>query len=406
MAAAALACAGCLALLTTGCGRTEATLATAPPPPEVKVAKPTAREIVDYFQFPGQTAAVGEVEIRARVTGYIVKVNFEDGQQVKKGDLLFEIDPRPYQAALEQAKGELARLKAMEVKAKTNVGRSEGLLPSGAVSRDAYEQHVENLAIVRASIQAAEAAIRNAELNLEFTKVVSPIDGRVSRRRITEGNLVQTGTDDAMILTTVVTTEPLYVYFNIEEPVLLKYLASLWQAEGKSLLSRIKELAIPVEIGLDTEEGFPHVGRLDFVDNRVDRGTGTIQARGVFEKPDPSLAPGLYVRVRIPFGKPRPALLVPDRAIGTDMTQKYLLAVNAKNGVERRLVTASSLHEGLRVIESGIGPDDRIIVDGLQRAGEELRRARENARVHPTEFSPTDDGGEKAAEDVKSKADK
>jgi RND family efflux transporter MFP subunit len=279
------------------------------------------------------------------------------------------------------------------------VDRSEGLLPSGAVSRDQYEEHVADLAIAKASIASAEAAVRNAELNLEFTKVVSPIDGRVSRRRITEGNLVQPGTGESMILTTVVTTEPLYVYFHIEEPVLLKYLASHWQAEGKSLLSRIKELDVPVEIGLDTEEGFPHVGRLDFVDNRVEHGTGTIQARGVFEKPDPSLTPGLFVRVRVPFGAPHPALLVPDRAIGTDMTRKFVLVVNAKNTVERRFVAAGKLHDGLRAIASGIGPEDRIIVDGLQRA-------REGAKVQPTESEPADSGGAKAADDTKSKADK
>lgn len=360
----------CLVALAGGCGMTSAkSLQTPePPPPEVEVARPALKEVIDYFEFPGQTAAVGEVEIRARVTGYIVKVNFDDGQEVKAGDVLFEIDPRPYQAALDQARGELARQQATLVKAETDLARSERLRPSGAVSEDEYEQHVAQLAIVKAAIQTAEAAVRNAELNLEFTKVVSPIDGRVGRRLITEGNFVQPGLDESTVLTTVVTTRPIYVYFDVEEPVLLKYLGSLWQADGKSLLDRIEQLGVPVEIGLADETGFPHVGTLNFVDNKVDRGTGTIQARAVFEKPAACLSPGLYVRVRMPFGQARPAVLVPDRAIGTDLKEKYLLAVNAENVVERRLVQVGSLHDGLREILSGIGLEDRIIVEGLQRA--------------------------------------
>ncbi len=358
------------AVLLSGCGMSSATPLKAPalPPPEVEVTHPTVKNVTDYFEFPGQTAPVGEVEIRARVTGYIVKVNFEDGQEVKQGDVLFEIDPRPYQAALDQARGDLARLQATLVRAETDLARTERLRPSGAVSEDEYEDNVAQLAVAKASIQSAEANLRNAELNLEFTKVVSPIDGRVSRRRITEGNLVQPGLDEAMVLTTVVTTKPVYAYFDIEEPVLLKYLGSLWQAEGKSLLDQIEKLDVPVEIGLDNEAGFPHVGKLDFVDNKVNRETGSIQARGVFEDPNACLSPGLYVRVRIPFGPPRPALLVPDRAIGTDLKTKFLLAVDGKNVVVRRSVELGSLHDGLREIRSGIGPEDRIIVEGLQRA--------------------------------------
>lgn len=381
----------CSMVVLSGCEMSGATplKAPEPPPPEVEVAHPTAKEVVDYFEFPGQTAPVGEVELRARVTGYIVKVNFTDGQDVRKGDVLFEIDPRPYQAALDQARGELARLQATRVKAETDLARSERLRPSGAVSEDEYEQHVAQLAIAKASIQTAEAAVRNAELNLEFTKVESPIDGRVGRKQITEGNLVQPGLDDSMILTTVVTIDPVYVYFDIEEPVLLKYLATIWQADGKSLLDRIEQLKVPVQIGLDDEDGFPHVGQLDFVDNRVDRGTGTIQARGVFQNPNGYLAPGLYVRVRIPFGRPRPALLVPDRAIGTDLKDKYLLAVDAQNVVERRLVEVGSLHDGLREIESGIAPEDRIIVEGLQRA----RAGKAVAPKPPASESPAADAG-------------
>jgi RND family efflux transporter MFP subunit len=350
-----------------GCGkRTQALVDT--PPAEVTVSNPVVREVTDYFEFPGQTAAVGEVEIRARVIGYIVKVNFEDGQEVKKGDLLFEIDPRPYQAALDRAQGESTRLKAVLEKAKADLSRSDRLRPSGAVSEDEYEQHVAQLAIAKASIQTSEAAVRDAQLNLEFTKVVSPIDGRVSRARITEGNLVQPGTGESMVLTTVVTTNPIYVYFNIDERALLQYEELKWQSGEDSHPSRIKDQNISVEIGLAAEDGFPHKGILDFIDNKVDSKTGTIRARGNFNNSKQYLTPGLFVRVRIPFGKPHQALLISERAIGTDQRQKYLLTVNKKNVVEYCLVKVGSLQNGMRVIESGIESDDLVIVNGLQRA--------------------------------------
>ena len=339
-----------------------------PPPPEVTVSKPVVREVTDYFEFPGQTEAVGEVEIRARVTGYLDKVHFVDGQNVKKGDLLYEIDPRPYQAALDRAKGDLERLLALAEKAKADLARSERLRPSGAISQDEYELHVANLAVHKASIQSAQAAIRDAELNLEFTKITSPIDGRVSRTRITEGNLVQPGTNDAAVLTMVVTTNPIYVYFNIEDHVLLQY-QEMAVKTGQDLHPNVlKDLRFPVEIGLDDEKGFPHAGILDFADNKIDRNTGTLRARGVFENAKEYLTPGLIVRVRTPFGDPHRALMVSERAIGTDQRQKYLLTVGQKNIVKYCPVKVGRLLDGMRVIESGLNPDDLVVVNGLQRA--------------------------------------
>ncbi len=338
------------------------------PPPEVVVAKPVTREITDYFEFPGQTAAVGEVEVRARVTGYLVKVNFEDGQNVKKGDLLYVIDPRPYQAALDRARGELARLYALLDKAKADVARSERLRPSGAISQDEYEQHKATMKVYEASIQTAKAAVRNAELNLGFTRITSPIDGRVSRTRITEGNLVQPGTDDAAVLTMVVTRNPIYVYFDVDEEALLKY-QDLALKEGKDLHpKRLKDLKIPVQIGLANEKGFPHAGIIDFADNMLNRATGTLRVRGVFANDKEYLTPGLFVRVRIPFGDPHRCLLVPEDAISRDQRERFLLTVNKKNEVEYHKIKAGSLHEGMTVITSGIGPDDWVIVKGLQRA--------------------------------------
>ena len=358
-----------LAVLLAGCDNSAPAVheTAAPPPPEVTVSKPVSREVTDYFEFPGQTAAVGEVEVRARVTGYLVKVNFEDGQEVKKDAVLYEIDPRPYQADLDRAAGELARLNALLDKAKADLARGERLRPSGAISQDEYEQCVAQLAVHKASIQSAEAAVRDAKLDLEFTRVISPISGRVSRTRITEGNLVQPGPGEATVLTTVVTTNPVYVYFNIDEAALLQYDKLDWRSGRDSLPDRIKVLKVPVEIGLGNEKGFPHQGTLDFLDNRVDCNTGTIRARGVFDNSKQYLTPGLFVRVRLRIGKPHRALLVSERAVGTDQGHKFLLAVNKQNVVERRQVRLGALRDGLRVVESGVGADDWIIVKGLQR---------------------------------------
>ena len=336
--------------------------------PEVTVAKPVVDEVTDYFEFPGCTEAVSEVEIRARVTGYIVKVDFEDGQEVKACQELFDIDPRPYQAALDRARGDLARLEAAREKAEADLARSERLLPSGAVSEDEYEQHVAMLKQAKAGIESARAAVTQAALDLEFTKIISPIDGRVSKARIKEGNLVQSGGNNSAVLTTVVTTDPIYVDFNVDELALLRY-QELARKAGQDLRpSRLKDLKLPIEIGLANEEGFPHVGVIDFTDNKIDRATGTLHVRGVFENTGEYLTPGLFVRVRIPFGTPHQALLVSERAIGRDQRQKYLLVVNKDNVVEYRRVQVGPLRKGMRVIESGIEADDRVVVKGLQRA--------------------------------------
>jgi membrane fusion protein, multidrug efflux system len=355
-------------VLLGGCAKNKAAGKSDPPP--VTVSKPIVKEITDYYEFPGQTAAVGEVEVRARVTGYLKKVCFEDGQEVKKDDLLYEIDPEPYKADMDKALGESARLLAVLEKAKLDMARADRLRPSGAISEGEFEDRVAQYNITNAFIQTAEAAVRQAKLNLAFTKILSPIDGRVSQTRVTEGNLVQVGSNDSNVLTTVVTTNPIYVKFNIEEPVLLKYAQTSWGAERAVNLGRIKDLKIPVEIGLENEEGYPHAGILDFVDNKLDRTSGTIPARGVLDNPNQSFSPGQYVRVRIPFGKPHKAVMITERAIGKDQKLKYLLVVKKENIVEKRQVKVGALVDGLRVIESGLDPNDDVIVIGLQRARE------------------------------------
>ncbi len=365
----------------------------APPPqvPAVTVAKPEQRLIVDYVEFPGQADAVGEVEIRARVTGYIVKIHFEDGQEVKQGDVLFEIDPRPYQLVLDRATGELAHARALAERAKTNLSRAERLRPSGAVSEDLYEQAVAELKVQQAAIQKAEAVLDEAELNLEFTRVVSPIDGRVSGRQVTEGNLVQNGSSASTVLTTVVTVDPVYVYFNIEEPTLLRYEHLGWRAGDQTLFSRIKELKIPVEIGLADEEGFPHAGQLDFVDNQIDPDTGTIRARGRFDNAR-YLTPGMFVRARLPIGPPHEALLVSERAIGIDQARKFLLTVDKDHVVQYREVELGALYDGLREVKSGLSGDEWVIVQGLQRARPGLTVSPHTAEQRTAETSSQEPG--------------
>lgn len=336
--------------------------------PEVIVSRPVVREVTDYFEFPGRMAAVKAVDVRARVSGHLVKVNFQDGQPVTKGDLLFEIDPRPYQAALDNAVGDLNRLQAMLIKAQADLTRAERLRPSGAISQEGYELAVSQLAIARASILSAKAAVRTAELNLEFTRITSPIDGQVSRTQITEGNLVQPGASEATVLTTVVALNPVYAYFNIDEQALLQYMESAKRSGEGLSLEQHEAFKIPVEIGLAHEKGFPHTGVLDFTDNKVDSGTGTIRARGVFDNSGGFLKPGLFVRVRIPFGRPHQALLVPERAISRDQRQKFVLTVNKENMVQYRQVEVGSPQDDLRVVTSGLQPDEWVIVDGLQRA--------------------------------------
>ncbi len=354
--------------LTGLAGCTKAAPAEKKVPPNVTVAKPESQQVTKYFEFPGRTAAVKEVEIRARVTGYLDRVCFQDGQEVEAGDLLYVIDPRPYEAVLDRAKGELERLKAVQNKAREDMARSERLLPSGAVSADEYEQHRAQLQVNEASILVAEAAVREAQLNVDFTTIKAPIRGRVSRTRITEGNLVQAGMGDSMVLTTVVSTDPIYVYFDIDERALLEYEGDAWGSGRAMQPDRIGELKIPVEFGLDYEQGYPHVGVLDFVDNSLERQTGTIRARGIFDNRNRYLAPGLFVRVRIPFGEPRQALMISDAAIGTDQGLKYVLTVNQENVAEYRQVKLGVLRDGMREIESGISADDLVITKGLLQA--------------------------------------
>jgi multidrug efflux system membrane fusion protein len=338
------------------------------PPPEVTVSKPIDQEVTDYFStFSGRTEAKEEVDVRAQVSGYIVKINFVDGQEIKKGDLLVEIDPRPYQAALDKALADVARDQAQVVKTKADLARSEKLLPSGAISREDYDQQIAARDMADAQLQAANAAVRDAQLNLEFTKITAPIPGRISRARITAGNLIQAGMGGSSVLTTIVSTDPMYVYFDIDEHTMLLSQQMAIEEGQNPNAAHIKDRKIPVEINLANEEGFPHKGIIDFVENKVDSSTGTIRARGVFDNSTRYLTPGLFVRVRVPSSDPHQALLVAESALGTDRDKKFLLVVDKDDVAQYHQVRLGSPQGDLRVVEAGIKPDDLIIVNGIQR---------------------------------------
>ena len=388
-------------LLTVGCSKDQQQTAVAStPPPSVSVAAPVEREVTDFDEYTGRITAVEEVEVRARIRGYLMKINFTEGAEVKEGDVLFEIDPRPFQAELDAAKGQVAQWEAKLARAEADVARNERLLPKGAASQKDLDTAISDRGEARAAIQSARAAVDRAALDVEFAKVTAPIGGRVSRASVTKGNLVNANAGDSTLLTKIVSYNPIYVYFDIDERSLVQYQqAARKQAGGGDRLSNVREAKIPVQLGLAGESGFPHTGVVDFANNQVNPQTGTIQVRGVFANPNRLFTPGLFARVRVPVGDKYRAVTVPERAIGTDQGQKYLLAVNDKNVVEYRAVTLGRLHDSLRVIQEGLKPGEQIIVNGIQRA-------RPGVTVTPQGVEATNAGATAAAAPPASEANK
>ncbi|EIC30472.1 efflux RND transporter periplasmic adaptor subunit [Methylomicrobium album] len=343
-----------------GCKDAEAPGAQPPqgPPPNVKIAQPVSRAVTEWDEYTGRLEAVEAVEVRARVSGYLDKVNFKDGEKVRKGDLLFVIDPRPFKAQLDYAKAELERVKSRKELAQNDLDRAERLFKVKAISKEEYDARQKGLREASAVVASAAANVETARLNLEYTQIRAPIDGRISRELITVGNLVKT---DDTLLTTIVSTNPVYVYVDADERAVLKYRR---QKNGGTAAAID---GTPVELALADENDFPHRGVLDYIAPREDTATGTITLRGVFPNDDDFLRPGFFARLRVRLGEPYPALLIPDQAIGTDQANRFVWAVKPNNEVEYRTVELGAHIGQSYVIRKGLKPDEWIVIEGLQK---------------------------------------
>jgi multidrug efflux system membrane fusion protein len=366
-----------LTVLFTGC-ESKAPQIAPPTVPGIPVSQPVQRSVTDYVDFTGRTEAKEAVDIRPRVTGYLVQMPFREGAEVKKGDLLFEIDPRPYQAQYDQAVGQVNLYQAQLKLARSTYARDQSIAAAGGATAISQQQLDQDRAAVdeaEARVKAYQASVEVYKLNLSFTKVTSPIDGHISRYYLTRGNLAN---QDQTLLTTVVSLDPMYVYFDMDEPTRIRGLG----ATSKTALPSVGK--IPVFMALQGEEGFPHQGTIDFFNNQFNPTTGSLSVRGVFPNPllpngQRLMSPGMFVRIRLPLGEPHPALLVIDRAIGTDQGLKYVYVVDAENKVQYRRVDVGSLQEdGLRVIkpavkgkdgkiERGLLPEEWVVVGALQQ---------------------------------------
>jgi multidrug efflux system membrane fusion protein len=337
------------------------TRAKAPPPAanaplaEVTVAEVIHQPLREWQEFSGRLQAVNTVEIRPRVSGYIDRVAFEDGTRVKKGQLLFQIDARPFQAEVDRLVAERSRSVSDFELAKANHARAERLIGAHAISREDYERLVAAEASAQGALGSIDASLRAARLNREFTEVRAPIDGHLSRAVITAGNLVTS----ASLLTTLVSDDPVYVYFDADEQTYLRFAKARHDAHGA-------DDAAGVFIGLADEDGYPHSGRLDFIDNQVDAATGTIRARAALANPDGRYTPGLFARVRLVGGEDRDSVLIEDRAVGTDLSKQFVLTLSGDNRIEYRLVELGPEINGLRVVKHGLAPGEVIVVNGLQ----------------------------------------
>jgi multidrug efflux system membrane fusion protein len=351
-----------LAGLNAGCSSSSSAQPKAPAPAEVSVAEVICKQIGDSDEFTGRLEAVNAVEVRPRVSGYLQSVHFKEGAIVRQGDLLFQIDPRPFQAEVDRLKGDLSQAKAQRSRAQSDFERAEHLHNNDGMSAEEYDRRAAVRNEAEARIASTEAALRGAELNLEFTRVKAPITGRVGRAEITEGNLVEGGAGQIKPLTSLVSLDPIYVYFDVDEQTYLKY-ARVTQTHGTSS----HDLRSAARLGLADEDGFPHVGQVSFVDNQVSSSTGTIRLRATFANKNLALTPGLFARIRLQGGGARSGCLAKDEAVVTDLNQKYVFVVGTNNILTYRPVKLGPMTEGLRVVRDGLREGDVIVVSGLQR---------------------------------------
>jgi len=360
--------AGLLLLLVAsvaGCGQGQQQTA-APPPPTVTVAKPVQRTVVDQDEYVGRFVAVDSVEVRSRVSGYLSQIHFTDGQMVKKGDLLFVIDHRPFQIALDQMRANLAQARANLAFTEADLARGKELVQNKTITEQTFDQRKQAKSVAEASVTAQEAMVHSAELDLnEYSELRAPIDGRIGDRRVSVGNLVTGGNgSNTTLLATIVSVDPIRFEFTFDEASYLRY----QRFAGANGQVGSSSSAVPVALKLIDETDFAHFGKMDFIDNAIDRSSGTIRGRAVFANPDALFTPGMFGRIRVPGSPPFAALLVPDAAIGTEQARKYVLVVD-ENGVARqKYVVPGQLDDDLRVIKEGLTVSDRVIVNGLMRA--------------------------------------
>jgi len=350
-----------LAILAA-CSGGHAEEAGAPPAPEVSAAPVLVKQVSQWDEFSGRVEAVENVDLRPRVSGYIDKVNYIEGQEVKKGDVLFTIDARSYQAEYDRARAEVARARTQSTLARGESERAKRLSEQQAISTETWEQRRAASDQAGAQLQAAQAALDAAALNLEFTKVRAPINGRAGRAMVTAGNLVSAG-DAASVLTTLVSLDKVHVYFDADEATFLRYAQMARKGERPSE----RDESLPVRIGLSGEQGFPHEGKVDFLDNQVTRSTGTIRVRALLDNADRQFTPGLFARVQLLGSGQFQAMLIDDRAVLTDQDRKYVYVVDKDGKAQRRDIALGRSAEGLRIVENGLAAGDKVIVDGVQK---------------------------------------
>jgi membrane fusion protein, multidrug efflux system len=361
-----------LTSLLAACTKTSAQQGP-PPPVPVTVGSVIERDVTEWDEFTGRLQAVDSVDVRPRVSGFVSAVRFSEGAIVGKGDLLFQIDPRPFQAEVDRLTAEVTRARATVQRATSELERAERLRRENAIANEEVDRRASFAQESAAQVSAVEAALRAAALNLEFTQVTSPISGRVGRAIVTEGNLVSSGPGEATLLTTVVSLDPVYAYFDADEQIYLKYTAGGARTRGS--------IERHIQMALANEEGYPRNGTLDFIDNQLDGATGTIRGRAVFRNADGRLTPGLFVRLRLAGAGKSHGVLVQDRAVGTDLSKKFVYVVTPAHEIEYRAVTLGPLVDGLRVVRSGLTAGESVVVNGLQRI-------RPGAQVTPVPETP------------------
>jgi RND family efflux transporter MFP subunit len=367
-----------IATLVASCG--ERQQQGGPPPPAVTVAKPVKRTVFDYDEYVGRFTAINSVEVRARVSGYLEGLHFKDGQIVKQGDLLFTIDKRPFKNTLDQARANLVQAQSNQAFTESDYTRGQQLVRDKTITDQTFEQRAQAFRNAKASVSNNEAAVRQAELDMEFTELRAPVNGRIGDRRVSPGNLVTGGTGgNTTMLATIVSTDPIYFEFTFDEASYLRY--ERLATKGQDVASR--NTSVPVALKLIDEGDFDHKGRMDFVDNVIDRSTGTIRGRAVFANPNEVFTPGMFARVRVPGSPPYEGLLVPDAAIGTEQARRYVVVIDEQDTARQKYVTLGQLTaDNLRVVKDGIGPDDRIVVSGLMQArpGQKVRPEEQGAK--------------------------